>query len=71
METFKVVYINPMLEGVPLTLGKTYQAFSSVDIKAWAGLQIIDDTGRVRTFNKKMFILLDDWRVYQLEKLGI
>ncbi len=67
MEQFKAIYINPIYEKIPLTLGKTYLVFSS---NKW-GWQIVSDDGFIRTFNKKMFVKIEDWRTHQFEKLAL
>ncbi len=50
------------------TIGKTYVVRFDISSNA---IMIVDNLGKTRVANSSHFILLEDWRDKQIDKLGI
>lgn len=50
------------------TIGKTYVVRFDISTNA---IMIVDNLGKTRVANSSHFILLEDWRDKQIDKLGI
>jgi hypothetical protein len=54
------------------TIGKTYVVRFDISFKHCSNvIMIVDNLGKTRVANSNHFILLEDWRDKQIDKLGI
>jgi hypothetical protein len=54
-----------------LTLHKIYDGFDTYPTSEYITIQVVDDTRRVKTYKRKRFMRLSEFRQNKLKELGI
>lgn len=54
-----------------LTLHKIYDAFIFYPTREYSTIQVVDDSGRVKTYKGERFMRLSEFRQNKLNELGI